>query len=161
MYRTIILLVVFYGCETWSLILKQIRRLMLLENTILRRIYGPKGDEVIRESRKLHNEELNDLYSSPNIVRVIQSRRMGWARHVALMGRGKAYTGFWWGNLREKDHWGDPGEDWKIILRWIFRHWYVGVWTRLTWLRIGTVGRHLCMRQLTPTGSIKRGELLG
>jgi hypothetical protein len=68
---------------------------------------------------------------------------MMWARHVALMGRGEAYTGFWWGNLREKDHWGDPGEDWKIILKWIFRKWDIGVWTGLTWLRIGTGREHL------------------
>ena len=78
--------------------------------------------------RKLHNEELNDLYSSPNIARVIKSRRMGWAGHVACMGerRGEVHTGFWWGNLMERDHLGDPGIDWKIILRWIFRKWMRG-----------------------------------
>jgi hypothetical protein len=60
---------------------------------------------------------------------VIKSRRMRWAEHVASMGRGQACTGFWWGNLREVDHWGDPGVDWKIILRWIFRKWDVVLWT--------------------------------
>jgi len=80
----------------------------VFENRVLRRILGPKRDEVTGEWRKLHNEEL-DLYSSPNIFRVIKSRRMRWAGHVARMGRRKAYTGFWWGNLRERDHLEDPG----------------------------------------------------
>jgi hypothetical protein len=71
---------------------------------VLRRIFELKRDEVMGECRKLHNEELNDLYCSPNIVRVIKSIRMRWAGHVARMGRGEAYTGFWWGNLRERDH---------------------------------------------------------
>ena len=65
--------------------------------------------------RKLHNEDLNDLYSSPNIVQVIKSRRLGWAGHVARMGRGEAYTGFWWGNLRERDQLEDKGIDERII----------------------------------------------
>ena len=84
-----------------------------------------KRDEVTGEWRKLHNEELNDLYSSPNIVRLVKSRIMRWAGHVARMGRGEAYTGFWWGNLKERDHLGDPGVDGRIILRWIFRKWDV------------------------------------
>jgi len=67
----------------------------VFENRVLRRIFGPKRDEVIREWRKLHNEDLNDLYFSPNIVQVIKSRSLGWAGHVAHMGRGEAYTGFW------------------------------------------------------------------
>jgi len=72
-YRTIILPVVLYGCETWLLTLREERRLRVFENRVLRRIYGPKRDEVTGEWRKLHNEELNDLYCSPNIVRVIRS----------------------------------------------------------------------------------------
>ena len=71
-YRTIILPVVLYGCETWSLTLTEERSLRVFENRVLRRIFGPKRDQVIREWRKLHNEELNDMYSSPNIVRVIK-----------------------------------------------------------------------------------------
>ena len=70
-----------YGCETWSLILWEV-----FENMVLRRIFGPRRDEVRGEWRRFHNEKLNDLYSSPNIVRVIKSRRMKWAGHVAHMG---------------------------------------------------------------------------
>jgi hypothetical protein len=84
-YRTVILPIVFYGCETWSLTLRKERKLKVFENRVLRRIFGPRRDEVTGEWRRLHNEELNDLYSSPNIVLVIKSRRMRWAGHVACM----------------------------------------------------------------------------
>jgi len=85
-YRTIILPVVLYGCETWSLTLREEHRLRVFENRVLRRVFGPKRDEVTGEWRKLYNEELNDLYFLPNIVRVVKSRRMRWAGHVACMG---------------------------------------------------------------------------
>ena len=85
-YRTIILPVVLYGCETWSLILREEHRLRVFENRVLRRIFGSKEEEVTGEWSKLHNEEPNDLYCSPNIVRVIKSRRMRWEGHVARMG---------------------------------------------------------------------------
>jgi len=85
-YRTIILPVVLYGCETWSLTLQEERKLRVFENRMLRRIFGPRRDEVTGEWRRLHNEELNDLYCSPNIVQVIKWRRMRWAGNVAHMG---------------------------------------------------------------------------
>ena len=92
--RTIILPIVLYGCETWSLILREERRLRVFENRLLRRVFGPKRDEVTGEWRKLHNEELRDIYSLPNIVRVLKSTRMRWARmwegrgvHRVLVGK--------------------------------------------------------------------------
>ena len=90
----IILPLVLYGCETWSLTLREERRLRVFENMVLRRTFGPKRDEVTLDWRKLHIEELDDLNSLPSIVRVIKSRRIRWAGHVARMGRGEAYTGF-------------------------------------------------------------------
>jgi hypothetical protein len=74
---------------------------------------------------------------------MIKSRRMRWEGHVARRGGGEVYTGFWWGNLRERDHLEDPGIDKRIILRWIFMKWDVVVWTGSIWLRIGKGGGHL------------------
>jgi hypothetical protein len=78
--------VVLYRCETWSLTLRELYRLRIFENRVLRRIFGPKRDEVTGEWRKLHNEELHDLYSLPNIIRIIKSMRMRWVGHAARMG---------------------------------------------------------------------------
>ena len=94
-YRTIILPVVLYGCETWPLTLREERRLRVFENRVLRGIFGCKRDEVTGEWRRLHNEELNDLYCSPNVVWVVKWRRMRWVGHVACMGRGAVHTEFW------------------------------------------------------------------
>jgi hypothetical protein len=85
-YRTINLPFVLYGCETRSLTLREERKLRVFENTVLRRIFGPRRDEVTGDWRRLHNEELNDLYCSPNIVPMIKWRRMRCAGHVARMG---------------------------------------------------------------------------
>jgi hypothetical protein len=84
-YKTIILPMSLYGCETWSLTLREKIRLRVFENRVLKR-FGPKRDEVMGEWRKLHNEELHDLYSSPSIGRMIKSRRMRWAGHAAQIG---------------------------------------------------------------------------
>ena len=94
-YGTVILPVVWYWCETWSLTLRDGRRLRMFENRVLRRVFWPKRDEVTGEWRKLHNEELSDLYSIPNIVQVVKSRRMRWVGHVARIGSAEVYTGFW------------------------------------------------------------------
>jgi len=90
-------------------------------HAVLRRIFGPRRDEVTGEWRRLHNEELNDLYSSPNVVRVIKSRRTRWAGHVARMGEERGCIESWGRNRRERDHWGDLGVDGWIILGRISR----------------------------------------
>jgi len=107
------------------------RKLRLFENVVLRRIFGPRMNEVAGEWRRFHNEELNDLYSSPNILRVIKSWRMRWAGHVARMGEEKGCIGSSWGNRREGNHWGNLGVDGWIILGWTSRKWDVGIWTGL------------------------------
>jgi len=126
--------------------LREERKLRVFENMVLRRIFGPRIDEVTGEWRRLHNEELSDLYSSPNIVRVIKSRRMRWAGHVARMGEERGCIESSWGNRRERDHWGDLGVGGWIILGWISRRWVVCIWTVLGWRRIETVGGRLCVR---------------
>jgi hypothetical protein len=125
-YRTIILPIVLYECETWSLKLREERRLRGFENRVLRKIIGPEWEEVTGEWRKQHNDELNDLYSLPNIVRVIKSRIMRWAGYVARMVEKRAVYRVRWVNLRERNHLGDPGVDGSIVLRLIFRKWDVG-----------------------------------
>jgi hypothetical protein len=102
-HNTIILPLVLYDYETWSLALREEHRLRLFENRVLRRTFGPKWNEVTRRWRKLHNEELRDLYSSPRITRIIKSRRMRWAGHVARMGKRELRICYWWESQREKD----------------------------------------------------------
>jgi hypothetical protein len=117
-YKTIILPVVLYMCETWSLTLREEHRLRVFENRVLRRIFGPTRDEVTGEWRKLHNGELRNLYSSPDIIRQIKSSRMRWAGHVADMGEGRKCTGFWWESPKEKDHLKHQGIDGRMGSKW-------------------------------------------
>jgi len=112
-YRTMMLPVVLYGCETWSLTSKEERRLRVFENRVLRRIFGPKRDEVTRDWRKLHNEELNGVYCSPNIVRGIKSRRMGWDGHVARMEESRGVYRVLMGKPEGKRPLGRPRRRWE------------------------------------------------
>jgi hypothetical protein len=115
-YKTVILMVVLYECETWSLTLGEEHRLRVFENKVLRKILGPKKKEN-QSWRKLHNDELHGLYSSLNIVRVIKSRRMKSAGPVACMG-GEVFTGFWFGGLKARGNWEYLGIGGRITLRW-------------------------------------------
>ena len=104
---------------------------------------GPERDEVTDEWRKLHNEELSNLYTLPNIVRVVKLRRMRWAWHAARIREGRGVHRVLVGKPEGRDHWGDPNVDGRIILRRIFRKWEGVVRTGWSWLRIGTGGGHL------------------
>jgi hypothetical protein len=111
--RSIILPVVLYGCETWSLTLREEHRLRVFENRALRKIFGPKRDEVRGEWRRLHNEELSDQYSLPNIIWVIKSRRMRWAGHVARMGEGRGAYRIFVGRPEGRRPLGRPRRRWE------------------------------------------------
>jgi hypothetical protein len=93
---------------------------MVFEKRVLRRIFGPRRDWVTEEWRKLHNEKLHDLYSSPSIIRIIKSRRMRWAGHVNIWGRRGTRIGYWLESQKERDHWGDQDVGGWIMLdgRW-------------------------------------------
>jgi hypothetical protein len=141
-YRTIILPVVLYGCEAWSLTLREECRLKVFENTVLRRVFGPKRDEVTGEGRKLHYE-VNNLYSLSNIVWVVKSRRMRWAGHVAHMGEGKGVHRVFVrkpGGTRPS---GRPRHRWENNIKMDLQE--VGECCGTGWsgLRIGTGGEHL------------------
>jgi len=116
-YRTIILPVVLYGCETWSLTLREVRKLRVFENMVLRRLLGPGRDEVMGGWRRLHNEVLNDLYASPNIVRVIKSIRMRWAGHVARMGEERGVYRVLVGKPEGRRQLGRPRRRWVDSIR--------------------------------------------
>jgi hypothetical protein len=114
LYRTIILPVVLYGCETWSLTLREERKLKVSENMVLRKMFGPRRDKVMGEWRRLQNEELNDMYSSPSTVRVIKSRRMKWAGHVVHMGEERGVYRVLVGKPEGKRPRGRPKHRWDM-----------------------------------------------
>jgi hypothetical protein len=139
-YKTIIVSVVLYGCETWSLTLREEHRLRVFENRVLRGMIGPKRDEVTGEWRKLHSGELHNLYSSPDIVRQIKSRRMRWAGHVARMGEGRNVYRVLVGKPEKKRTLGRPRRRWKDGIKMDLREIGWGVWSGFTRLRRGIVG---------------------
>ena len=137
----IILSVVLYGCETWSLTLREERRLRVFENRVLRRIFGLKRDGVTGEWRKLHNEKINELQCSSNIIGVIKSRRMRFAGHVARMREREAmHTGFWWGNLEGKRSLGTPRCRWEDNIEMNLQEVARGTETGLFCLKVRTGG---------------------
>jgi hypothetical protein len=114
-YKTIILPVVLYGCETWSLRVRKEHRLRVFEKRVLRRILGPKRKEVTGGWRKLHNEELHNVCTLPSIIRIIKSRSMRWAGRVACTGRRRIHVGYWWKIQKERGHWEDLDESERLI----------------------------------------------
>jgi hypothetical protein len=124
--------VVLYGCETWSLTLREEHRLRVFENRVLRKIFVPKRDQVIGGWRKLHNEELHNLYGSPSIIRMIKSRRMKWAGHVARMGKRSAYR-ILVGKPEGKRPLGRPRRRWEDNIRMDLRE--IG-WGGLEWINL-------------------------
>ena len=144
-YKTIIFPVVLYGCETWSLTLREECRLRVFENRVLRRIFGPKRDKVTGQWRKLQNRELTDLYSSPNIICTIKSRKMKWAGHAALTGERRGVYRVLVGIPEGQRLLGRPKckqeDNIKVGLQEVA--WGGEAWTGFIWLTIGTQGRLL------------------
>jgi len=158
-YRTIILPVVLYGCEAWLLILREERKLRVFENMVLR-IFGSRRDEVMEEWRRLHNKELNDLYSSSNIVRVIKSRRMRWAGHVAHMDEERGvYRVLVW-KLEGRRPLGRPRRRWVDNIRMDLQEMGCGY---MDWIGLAQDKRQVvdaCECGNEPLGSVKCGEFL-
>jgi hypothetical protein len=115
----IILPVVLFGCETWALTLREEQRLRVSENGVLRGMFGPKRDEVTGYWRKQNNQELHNLYFSPDIIRMITSRRMRWAGHVARMGERGIHMGYWWESQKKRDSYEDQDVGGWTILKLI------------------------------------------
>jgi hypothetical protein len=132
-YKTIILPFVMYGCETWSLAIREENRLRVFENRVLRIIFGPKRDEVTGEWRKLHNEELYNLFSSPDIIRQVKSRRMRWAGHVARMGEDRKVYKVLVGKPEGKRPLGRPSRRWEDRIRMDLREIGLG---GVDWIRL-------------------------
>jgi hypothetical protein len=132
-YKTIILPVVLYGCETWSFILREKHRLRVFENRVLRRLFRPKRDEVTGERRELHSEELHILYSSPNTIRLLKSRRIRWAGHVARTGEERKLYRVLVGKPEGKRPLGRPRLRWEDGIRMDLRE--IG-WGCVDWIRL-------------------------
>jgi hypothetical protein len=132
-YKTRILPVVLYGYETWSLPLREEHRLRVFENRVLRRIFGPKRDEVTGEWRKLHSEELYSLYSSPDIIRQVKSRRMRWTGHVVRMGEERKVYKVLVGKPEGKRSMGRPRRRWEDGIRMDLREIGLG---GVDWIRL-------------------------
>jgi hypothetical protein len=154
-YKTIILPVVLYGRKTWSLTLREEHRLRVFENRVLKRIFGPKRDEVTGEWRKLHNEELHNMYSSPDIIRQVKSRLMRWAGHVARMGEERKVYNILVGKPEGKRPLGRPRRRWEDGIRMDVREIGLG---RVDWIRLaqdrdrwrGVVSAVMNLRVLAP-----------
>jgi hypothetical protein len=144
MYKTIILPVVLYGCETWSVTLREEHRLRVFENRVLRRIFGPRRDEVLGEWRKLHSGEPHNLYSSSDIIRQIKSRRMRWAGNVARIEEERNVYRVLVGKPKGKGPLEGPRHRWEDGIKMDLRETGWGVeWSGFTWLRVGIIGRLL------------------
>ena len=132
-----------YGCDSWPLTLREEHRLRVFENRVLRRIFVPKRDKVTGKWRKLHNEEVNDQYFSPNIIWVMKMRRIILVGHVARMGERRGVYRVLVRKPDGKRPLERPRHRWKYNIKMIVRKWEVGAWTGLIRLRIGTGGGHL------------------
>jgi hypothetical protein len=138
-YITVILPVVLYGCETWSLALREEHRLRVFENRVLRKIFNTKREED-GSWRKLHNNEQHGLYPSPNIVRMIKSRRMRWAGHVVCMGEGRGFYRVFVGRPEGKRPLGRPRRRWECNIKLDLGEMGSIERTGFSWLRIGSSG---------------------
>jgi len=147
--------VVLYGCETWSLTLREERKLRVFENMVLRRIFGLRRDEVTGEWRRLHND-LNDLYSSPNIVRVIKSRRTRWTGHVARMGEERGVYRVLVGKPEGRRPPGRPRRRWVDNIKMDLQEVECGY---MDWIGLAQVA-DACESGNEPSGSVKCGEFL-
>jgi hypothetical protein len=134
---SIILPVVSYECKTWSLTLSEGHRLRVFENRVLRRICGPKRYEVTGQWRKLDNGEFHNLYSTPNIIRQIKLRRMGWAGHVARTAEGRSVYRVFVGKPEGKRPLGRPRRRWEYGIKMDLREIGWGVWSGITWPGVG------------------------
>jgi hypothetical protein len=134
---------VLYGRETWSVTLSEEHRLRVFEDRVLRRIFGPKRDEVTGEWRKLHKGELHNLYTIPDIIRQFKSRIMRWARHVTRMGEGRKLHRVLVAKPEGKNFLGRPRHHGRLGLEWTLGTLSGGTWSGFTLLRIGAGGRLL------------------